>query len=78
MNATAMYVQALRDINALDREVQAGFEAEFLASAMTRIAQYGDATRFSAKQRAVIRRMTETYLTTERAAELDGQLRLEV
>jgi hypothetical protein len=71
------YVAALRAIDAAEAEVNDGFEADFLADNLARIAQYGEETRFSDKQQAVIRRLTACYLGQEREAELAGQQRLE-
>jgi len=60
----------------MEQEVQDGFETEFMASTMARIAHYGDRTRFSPKQCAVIVKLVARYLAPERAAELLGQQRL--
>lgn len=75
-NDTAAYVAAVYALDGMAQEVKPGFETEFLESTMTRIAQYGDRTRFSEKQKVCIRKMVETYLGEERVAELLGQQQL--
>ena len=76
LHTTAVYVTALRALDAMDAEVQDGFETDFLASNLARVQQYEDRTRFSAKQQAVIRKMVEQYLGAGVLAELLGQMPL--
>lgn len=70
------YIQAIRELDAMEQEVKDGFELDFITGNIQRIEQYGDRTRFSDKQKAVIRRMAEAYLGNAYAAELMGQMRL--
>ena len=73
----AVYVAALRALDAMDAAVQDGFETDFLVSNLARVQQYGDRIRFSPKQQAVIRTMVEQYLGAAQAAEwFHGQQRL--
>ena len=73
---TAVYIDALRALAVMEKEVQAGFEADFLASNLDRVQQYGDQTWFSAPQQACIRQLVEKYFSPARAAEILGQQRL--
>lgn len=76
----AVYVAAVKALDTMDAALAAlddGFETNFIISMMERITQYGDRTYISEKQQAVIRRMVETYLGVEQAAEwFHGQTRL--
>lgn len=63
------YIDAIKALDAMEHEVQDGFELDFLTSNLARVRQYGDGTRFSSKQQACIRRMVETYLGAHQAAE---------
>jgi ribonuclease HI len=75
-DTTALYANAIRDLDAMDAELADGFELDFVVSNLARVQQYGDTTRFSDKQRAVIARLVLKYLGAEREAELLGQMRL--
>jgi hypothetical protein len=73
MSTTAAYIAAIQALDAMEQAVTPGFETEFLESTLARIAQYGDRTRLSDKQKACIRKMVEAYLSEEQAAALAGQ-----
>ena len=71
-----VFAEAIRDLDAMPDELEDGFEADFVISNLERIAKYGDDTRFSDKQKAVIIKLVEKYLGVGRAAEMQGQMRL--
>ena len=71
MNPTAVYIEALRALDVMEKEVQDGFETGFWRSNLARIRDEGaDRVTFSAKDQACIRTLVETYFSPERAAEL--------
>jgi ribonuclease HI len=59
----SLYSQAIRDLDAMDAELEEGFETDFVVSNLARVNQYGDGTHFSDKQRAVIVRLAGKYLS---------------
>lgn len=75
-NDTAAYIAALQALDTMERELADGFETEFVVSNLARIAQYGEQTRFSDKQKKVIQALVEDYLGEAHAKELLGQMRL--